>query len=428
MASVIGHSSFGNGIVAVEMELTSGTWYTLWAPNWTVRGESWQAFLGDDQKIFVFDSPAKLLAHLDNGGRNELEDHPQWHRFAEDLAGNVQPASKAKISFIELPRQLAKRPGYESTNAVTLAFELLRSIGSVAGVASINNWFHSYSILANTRRGADHYASSAGLEEWSGVGRTVLDRWTGILDDIDEVITAPEVDEDLVSDAEKRVTEAASARETARKEVDKNITKKSANDAVSQDSKESQDTADPYDDTRWAAAGIDPIRISINGQYVYTLRCYLDDKPLFLGNNGRIHTFPNSKALVRWIIDAKEHDLEDLETWGSLVTAANSGELEVTVHDSNQYAFAGLREDIASSVDAVDTDQLGRAYELLADAADWAGDDGVNQVLLAYPKLQNYLAYMLGAPNSSIPTAPFDNEAKGWLALEEGLIKRFTKF
>ena len=420
MAADNGLRTFGNGIVAVELEITSGTWYTLWAPNWLVKGERWQGFLGDDDDLFVFDSPAKLLAFLEDGGRNELAEHPKWAQFKSDLVTNVVPTRTGKISLVEVPRKLAQRPGYESTSAVARGFDLLRSMGNVLGLKSVNNWFHSYSILDNVRRGPDHYQSQNGLEEWSGVGRTVLDRWKGMLDDVEVHLTEPEVDEAKVEDAQKRIDEAQEARE-------KRLKEKEAEAAAAANSKEGEDV-DPYDKTIWADAGIDPIRISLGGQYVYTLRCYVGDKPRFLGRHGEINTFPNSRALVRWLIDAHDHDLEELETWGDIVSAANAGELEVTVHDSNQYSFAGLHDDIAESIDAVDTDQLGRAYELLADAADWAGDDSVNKVLLSYPKLQNYLAYMLGSPSDSQPSAPFDEEAKGWKALEEDLTKRFTRF
>lgn len=417
MAADKGLRTFGNGIVAVEMEVTSGTWYTLWAPNWIVKGESWQAFLGDDDAIFAFESPAQLLAFLQEGGRNELADHPKWAEFKRDLELNVVPTSAGKISLIELPRKLSERPGYESTLAVTRGFDLLQSIGNVMGVSSVSTWFNSFSILHNTRRGAEHYMSQHGLEEWSAVGRTVVDRWAGLLDDIEEKLAHPEVSESAVKAADEAITAAQKERE-----------ERLAATAQKEKEKEANASEDPYDSSIWARVGIDPIRISINGRYVYTMRCYVNERPVFLGQHGEIHTFPNARSMVRWIIDAPEHDLDRLSTWGDVLTAANSGELEVQVHESNQYSFAGLREDIAKSTDAVDTDQLARAYELLADAADWAEDDGVNKILLAYPKLQDYLAYMLGSPSDSTPSAPFDEELKGWKELEEALIRRFTKF
>lgn len=409
--------TFGTGIVPVKMVLTSGTWYTLWAPNWMVKGESWQAFLGDDDHIFVFTSPAEILAYLEDGGCNELSEHPKWAQFSKKLETSVVPTQKTTVDLIELPRALAQRPGYEATTTVTRAFDLVRSFGNVMDLKDVNSWFHSYSILGNTRRGPDHYASQNGMAEWSGIGRTVVDRWKGILESIEDAITHPEVKESSTESAQERIDSAKKAEED-----------KAAAVAKEKDEAAKTEDVDPYDSTIWAQSGIDPIRVSLDGQYVYTLRCYVGEKPRFLGKNGEIHTFPNPKSMVRWLIDAPEHDLESLSTWGDIVSAANAGELDVKVHDTNQYVFTGLREDISSSLEAVDTDQLGRAYELLADAADWAGDDGVNKVLLAYPELQNYLAYMLGAPRSSTPSAPFDKEAKGWKALEEDLKKRFSRF
>ena len=411
--------SFGNGIVALEMEMASGTWYTLWAPNWIVRGEKWQAFLGDDDHIYAFESPAHLLAHLQSGGSNELSEHPKWATFARDLATNVQPSDNTTVSLVETPRYLADRAGYKNTQHVTRSFDLLSSFGSVLGITSIVSWFKNYSILHNTRRGADHYASTNGAEEWTAVGHAVLQKWKELTAEVEPFLKQPELPADAVEKAEKDIADAKQAKADKKAAVAAAAAKKET---------DSKDAADPYDETIWAESGIDPIRISLNGQYVYTLRTYLGDKPVFLGRLGQINTFPNSRSMVRWLIDAPEHDLESLSTWGDILTAANSGELEVTVHDSNQYAFSGLRDDISKGIDEVDTAQLSRAYELLADSADWAKDDGVNKVLLAYPRLQDYLAYMLGSPSSSTPSAPFDEEVKGWKALEDGLIARFSKF
>lgn len=412
--------SFGNGIVALEMEMASGTWYTLWAPNWIVRGEKWQAFLGDDDYIYAFESPAHLLAHLQSGGRNELSSHPKWQSFVRDLATNVQPSDKTKVSFVETPRYLAERAGYKNTLQVTRSFDLLSSFGSVLGISSIVSWFNNFSILHNTRRGPDHYASTNGAEEWTAVGRNVLQKWKELTAEVEPFLTQPDVAADLVDEAQKTIDqvnkEKADKKAAAAKAEEEKLSKSGGEDT------------DPYDSTIWAESGIDPIRISLNGQYVYTLRTYLGDSPVFLGRLGQIYTFPNSRSLVRWLIDAPEHDLEGLATWGDVITAANSGELEVKVHDSNQYAFGGLRDDISKGIDEVDTAQLSRAYEVLADSADWAKDDGVNKILLAYPRLQDYLAYMLGSPSASTPSAPFDEEVKGWKALEDGLIARFSKF
>ena len=41
----------------------------------------------------------------------------------------------------------------------------------------------------------------------------------------------------------------------------------------------------------WEGVGIDPIRITTRDGSVVTLRCYLDDAPVFLGSGGRIEVF-----------------------------------------------------------------------------------------------------------------------------------------
>ncbi|WP_202820505.1 hypothetical protein, partial [Kytococcus schroeteri] len=66
-----------------------------------------------------------MLAFLEDGGRNELAEHPKWAQFKSDLVTNVVPTRTGKISLIEVPRKLAQRPGYESTSAVARGFDLL---------------------------------------------------------------------------------------------------------------------------------------------------------------------------------------------------------------------------------------------------------------------------------------------------------------
>ncbi len=423
MAAVKSTTFKPNRLVPLKMELTSGTWYTIWAPVWVVRGEKWQAFLGQDDKISVFKSPAELHAFITTNNDHVLSDHPDWAALKEDAASRLGENQIQEISLIDTPIDLSGRPSYENVRDVTRAFTLLQSIGGVAGIESINTWFGSYSMLQNIHRGTEHYSGESGFEEWTAVGRIVLGAWADMLDDLEAGLNPVEVAEADVQKSDEELSAAATAlAERQKAEAEKKKAEKEAEETT--DDK----PTDPYDSTVWATAGIDPIRITMNGQHVYTLRCYLGERPVFLGRHGQINTFPNARSLVRWLIDAPQHDLESMSTWGEVLQSANAGELEVSVHPTNEYSFAGLREDIAKSIDSVDTAQLGQAYELLADAADWAGDDAVNKVLVAYPRLQTYIGYMLGAPSGVTPSAPFDEEVKGWKQLEEDLVKRFTKF
>ena len=66
------------------------------------------------------------------------------------------------------------------------------------------------------------------------------------------------------------------------------------------------------DDDFWIKVGIDPVRMMTSGGTYYTLRCYLDDQPVFLGRNGRISVFGSERALARYLADEHDHDLSDL--------------------------------------------------------------------------------------------------------------------
>ena len=51
----------------------------------------------------------------------------------------------------------------------------------------------------------------------------------------------------------------------------------------------------------WEQVGIDPVRIMASSGTLYTLRCYFDDRPIFLGRNGRISVFSSERALARYL-------------------------------------------------------------------------------------------------------------------------------
>ena len=133
---------------------------------------------------------------------------------------------------------------------------------------------------------------------------------------------------------------------------------------------------------------------------------------------------------MRWLVEHDDHDLAKVSTWEDIMTVANAGELGVTVHQDNVYSFNGITRDIEKGPEQVDSNQLLRAYELLADAADWAGDDSLNSFFLANPRMQDYISYLTGYTNNAgyTPTPPFNEHAEAWQQLEDMLTKRFSKF
>ena len=407
-------------ILPVKISLTEGDFYTLWAPTWRQGGSEWQAFLGDADDVLVFNSPEALLVYLEDHNDHDLVDHPKWSAFQAGGDDRVVPRDKNSYDIIGLPSYLAGRPSHENVSAVSRIFQLSRSLAEVANAQDASIFFASHSILGNVHRGHEHYAGPTGLGEWSGVGRTVLTNWENVvssLDDAVRVVADDELDATRVSDAGESIAAATAAREERRAQAEK-------------DAEEARAAADPYDSSAWADAGIDPVKMTVQGKGVYTLRTYIGDSPVFLGKFGEIFTFPTTKHLLRWIVDNDDHELARVSTWSDLQNLANAGELEVTVHPDNSYSLNGIASDIEKGVDSVDTQQMSKAYELMADAADWADDDSLNSYLLANPRMQDYLAYMMGSTEAAgyVPSAPFTDKAEGWRELEDLLVKRFSKF
>lgn len=151
---------------------------------------------------------------------------------------------------------------------------------------------------------------------------------------------------------------------------------------------------------------------------VYTLRCYLDDDPVFLGRNGRISVFSSERALARYLADEHDHDLSDLATYDDIRTAATDGSLRVEVSEENVYVLSGISDDIADGPDAVDHDQLELAVELLRDVSDYSEDKTVDETLAETKALGKFVAYVLGNDNASKPEAPYAQAVEQWDALE----------
>ncbi|GAB2500674.1 hypothetical protein CATRI_02630 [Corynebacterium atrinae] len=404
-------------IVPVKLSLTEGDFYTLWAPTWKEHGAEWQAFLGDDEHVLGFASPADLLVFLEKGTKHDLSSHPKWRAFEASNADRVVPGKRDDIDIIGAPEYLAGRPSHENVASLARVFAVTRSLAEVTAASDAVLFFASHSILGNVARGSEHYAGEHGLGEWTAVGRAVLSNWEKVVHSLDPQVRLVEVDAEASQDASLRIDAAVAAATEARERQELA-------------EKEAANQADPYDSTPWAAAGIDPIKITMQGKSVYSLRTYVDGAPLFLGKYGEIFTFPSSKHLVRWMVENDDHDLARTATWEDLMVSANAGELDVMVHKDNSYSYSGLVADMEKGPEAVDTDQMARGYELFADAADWAADDSLNSFFLANPRMQDYISYMIGSTEASgyVPSKPYSDHAAGWKELEEMLLKRFSKF
>ncbi len=115
-------------------------------------------------------------------------------------------------------------------------------------------------------------------------------------------------------------------------------------------------------------------------------------------------------------------------TWEQVLTAAVDGSLTVEIDPGNTYVLPGIADDIADGPNAVDPTQLELAVELLSDAADWAGDDSVNNALAQSEPLGWLVSFVVRPdPSRLAPSAPFDKEETAWKSLVEKFEERLRK-
>jgi hypothetical protein len=164
--------------------------------------------------------------------------------------------------------------------------------------------------------------------------------------------------------------------------------------------------------------GIDPIRVMTSNGTLYTLRCYLDNKPIFLGRNGRISVFGSERALARYLADEHDHDLSDLSTYDDIRTAATDGSLRVDVTDDNVYVLSGLVDDIADGPEALDRDQLALAVEFIRDVGDYSEDDTIDRLLAPDTALGQFVNYTVDPDAHPRPGGSSAQAVAEWEELE----------
>ena len=249
--------------------------------------------------------------------------------------------------------------------------------------------------------------------------------WGGVLSAIDEIVTTPEVDE--------RAAAAATAELAEPFEYDDGFIAVSAADDDGDDDggaiagigalaatsvAASKGIVLGGDARFWENVGIDPVRVMTGGGTFFTLRCYFDDRPRFLGRNGRISVFGSERALARYLADEHDHDLADLSTYDDIRTAATGGSLRVDVTEDNVYVLNGLADDIADGPDALDRDQLALAVEFVRDVGDYSEDNAVDELLADDTALGTLINHVLEPDAVARPAPPYATAAQEWEKLE----------
>lgn len=411
-------------IVPIRLGLTKGDVYTLWAPRWRDAGDEWEAFLGEGDALYAFESVADLAAFVRTNTENDLADHPAWTKLTAANAHRLQPSEDREYDIIGVPDLVAEKPTEESVASLHRTLAVVSSIGSVCELAPISKFFNGNPVLGMVGGGLEGFSGRSGRKRWAEIEAVIARGWDGVVDSIDEIVTIPE---DLDADAVKKAEAELEADAPEEDEDDLTADTDAEGESDSEDGAEDEsapvrsaaDTAVLGDDEDfWQKVGIDPVRIMTGSGTVYTLRCYLDDEPVFLGRNGRISVFSSERALARYLADEHDHDLSDLATYDDIRTAATDGSLRVEVADENVYVLSGISDDIADGPDAVDHDQLELAVELLRDVSDYSEDKTVDETLADTKALGKFVGYVLGNENASTPEPPYAQAVEQWDALE----------
>lgn len=453
-------------IVPITLALTGGDLVTLWAPRWREDGEEWEAFLGDDDHVFAFADAADLAAWIRtsdaDGLDHDLADHPAWPVVGGLSVDELTPEEIQRYDVVGVPELVAEEPDTWSVDDLAEITTMTRSLADVCDLENVVAILDSTSAFAALHGGVAAFGGREGEALWAELADVVAERWDEVVDALDALVTVPEVDVELAAKLRATATPPAATADEDEDPDDGSASSGSAEDAENHPADPEAVVADPQDsavdgpladapadlraDTAgesvrsdlvdaaeepepgfWEEIGIDPISILSAEGEVITLRCFLDDQPVFLGRDGRIEVFASSRALRTWIAGegAEGHDLAEVSTWSDVMTAAVGGDLEIEVAPENRYVLVGLAEDLLEGPEAVDPTQLELAVELLLDAADWAGDEPTREALAPSEALGWLVSFVLRPdPNRLTPSPPFTREATRWRELEDRLLGR----
>jgi hypothetical protein len=421
-------------IVPIRLGLTKGDLYTLWAPRWRDEGDEWEAFLGKDDELFAFESVADVAAFVRTNTDNDLTDHPAWVGLTEASAHKFDPPEDRQYDLVSLQELVAEKPSQETIKELHRTLAIVSAIGSVCEMPAVTKFFNGNPVLGTVGGGIDLFAGRAGRKRWAEIESVIGRGWDNVVDAIDAIVTIPDVDVAASEKADAELAEpvpepeAEEPEETAEAAADTDATTDAdtADTEAKADAEEqSDDLADHAqglvlgsDDDFWLKVGIDPVRMMTSGGTYYTLRCYLDDEPIFLGRNGRISVFTSERAMARYLADEHDHDLSDLATYDDIRTAATDGSLQVNIGDDNVYVLTGIADDLADGPDAIDRDQLELAVELLRDVGEYAEDTAVDETLDADQPLGRVVAHVLDPDTVRRPGPPYAKAVEQWEALE----------
>src|SRR3984957_8331214 len=200
-------------LVPIRLSLTDGDRYTVWAPRWRDAGDEWEAFLGKDEDLYAFATPADLVAFVRTNSDNDLVDHPAWKRLTEANAHKLDPADDKQFDLIAVEDVVSDKPTKESVTTLANALAIVSSIGSVCELPAVMKFFNGNPTLGTLSGGIGHFTGKAGLKRWHVIADVIGRSWDEVLSAVDEIVSTPDVDSDVSDAAAAELAEPVEAEE-----------------------------------------------------------------------------------------------------------------------------------------------------------------------------------------------------------------------
>ena len=209
---------------------------------------------------------------------------------------------------------------------------MVRSIAEVCELDAVLEVLGAAPGFGLLHQGTLPFAGREGARLWTQLVETIADRWDEVIDALDELVATPEVDAAALAAAEQEeraspMSSTRSRRRSPRPTTTRGRGRRRGRRASGRASASTRSGSPPRTAT------------------VVTLRCYLDDAPVFLGSGGRIEVFGSERALARWIAE----DGADGPRPGRRVDVVRGrgagrgrASCEVEVDELNAYTLTGL--------------------------------------------------------------------------------------
>lgn len=411
-------------IVPIAVHLDERTGYTLWASPWEEDGEEWQAFLGADDKVLLFDSPAQLAQYLRKGEENDLSDHPDWEETSELDPFELVPSDEHTYDLDGVYDLVASGADRWSVRELGGVFDIVARLAECCD-DDIVEPIEDVPEIGLLQAGSGAFLGRSGDRAWDKIGLTLAAKWETVCERLGAYLDWREpaaLDADLAQaqeEIDRAVVpiddpEALIAAETEVADEDDEdpiaLATRPDSDLDEDDDEEDEDDLDEddlADDDEdddgldedealayafWEEAGILPVKLTFpdepfDGGEAFTLRCYLDDDPVFMGHRKKPWIFRSPDTLLDVVEDPKSrrggssnHDLMSLATWRKVMVGVRDDDqpLAITVEDDIDLASADAM--VRGDID-FDPAEFARAADFLVDIADYADLDDVRTLL-----------------------------------------------